>query len=99
MNKAEIKKKWSKKHYERKQMLLSYLTSPQAATDTAVDLDMSLQVVLRYLRELGASGHVEKTGWREDIKFKATGKLLDDESAKIPTNKYNTGFTFLGVRF
>jgi hypothetical protein len=101
MNKTEPKyrrKSWIKLHHERKLALLDYIKTPQAATDTAVELDVSLQVVLKYMRELKASGHVEQLGENHYTKYMATGKELRQEGVQ-PSIKYNTGFTLLGVRF
>lgn len=84
-------------HHDRKLRLLDYMKTEQATTDAAVELDIPLQTVWRYMREMQASGHVEKIGQSFYAKYKATGKrLVLDE----PTNsKYNSGFTFLGVQF
>ena len=101
MNKAEPKyrrKSWIKLHHERKLMLLDYLKTAQASTDAAVELDLSLQVILKYMRELKASGHIEQLGENHYTKYKATGKELRQEGVQ-PSIRINTGFTFLGVRF
>lgn len=83
-------------HYERKLRLLDYMRKEQATTDAAVELDIPLQTVWRYMREMQKSGHVQKIGQSYYAKYKATGKPLYMEQPA--TKKINTGFIVMGVR-
>lgn len=96
-------KRIHKMHAVRKLAMLRYMETPQASTDMAVELDIPLQSVQKYLRQMKESGHVEVIEGERTFPrglyttYKATGLPLDEpSSSKV---KYNRGFTFMGVRF
>jgi predicted transcriptional regulator len=84
-------------HYERKSKILDYMRTAQASTDAAVELDIPLQSVWKYLREMQVTGHVEKIGDSYNALYKATGKRLYREEASAV--KRTKGVTICGVQF
>lgn len=86
--------------------MVEFCATPKSSFQIMEHFNLGIQAVYRDLRELKAGNYlqkIEKPGVRngQGVTFVHTGKLyeVDEYPDTRQQRKYNTGFTWLGVRF